>query len=107
MKSKVKFKLLNGEHKKAGDVCTYKYYAIHFGGVVVGYIDCTIRDLFQSHINPGYSVTVIITWASQHKSFRRYSNAFSNRSMKEARENRAKYINEAKQFAMSVLEPKA
>lgn len=106
MKLKVTFKPLNGEYDPAGSGVKSKCWQIKVNGVVTGHIDSRINDLNQSYTEPGYSCTVWITLTDGTLSFRRNSGTFSNRSMKEALENRAHYVAQAKKFAISILETK-
>jgi hypothetical protein len=76
-------------------------------GNVVGLIESCIRDLWMDRSNPGYSVTLTAKIFGSEKTFREYSAAFSNRSAKEARENRSIYFNRAKKWATKHFEKAA
>lgn len=104
MKPEVTFKPLNGEHDPAGSGVKTRCWQIKVNGVLAGFIDSRINDLNQSYTEPGYSCTVWITWADGTLSFRRNSGTFNNRSMKEALENRSRYVAEAKRWFKGLVE---
>lgn len=102
MSTKPKFKP-TGEY--VNDNVRSKVWEIVVGGEVVGHIETSIRDLYMSRSNPGYSVTVIGTMVKdQGAKFYKNSNAFSNRSSQEAHENRSEYVRRAKEWAVKYLE---
>jgi len=104
MTRKITFKPQEAEFCRPGDNTTNKYIDVKLDGKIVGIIDTSIRDLYQDRSNPGYSVTVSAVITGTDKKFYRNSTAFSNRTAKEARENRTSYIKEAKEWAKKVVE---
>jgi hypothetical protein len=94
---KISFKPTGPDYKNEN--VTRKDWDILVDGQVRGAINSDIRDLWMDLTNPGYSVTVTAQLPGVEPGFRRYSAAFSNRSAKEARENRSRYVAEAKEWA--------
>ena len=103
MPQKLKFKPTEAEWRMTGDNVTRKDWDILVDGEVVGQIESSIRDLNQSFSTPGYSVTVTAQINGVEKPFREYSGTFSNRSMRESRENRSVYVKRAKTWAQKRL----
>lgn len=101
--SKVTFKPTGAEYRIPGGNTVSRTWEIFLNGVLVGEIDTIIRDLFQSNATPGYSVTVTATINGVENKFYKNSSAFSNRSAREARENRSSYVNSAKEWAKKRL----
>ena len=101
---KITFKPRGPEFKWPGGNTVDKEWDVMLDGKPVGVIQSCIRDLWMDRANPGYSVVVDAHMVGYEKPFREYSAAFSNRSAKEARENRSIYFNRAKQWAKRYLE---
>lgn len=99
----VTFKPAGDEYRIPGGNTISRDWEIFLNGVFVGKIETTIRDLYQSNTTPGYSVTVTAAINGAENQFYKNSSAFSNRSAREARENRSSYINSAKEWAKKTL----
>jgi hypothetical protein len=103
MSQKVTFKPDGPESQWPGDNVKTKDWAIKIGDEVVGSIESHIRDLFMSRTQPGYSVTVTAVLHGVEKQYRENSAAFSNRNLREARDNRSTYLERAKQWVIKQL----
>jgi len=101
---KLVFKPRQPEFAMPGHNTVEKSWDVLLDGNLVGTIHSTIRDLWMDRSNPGYSVTVDANLSGREKPFREYSAAFSNRSAKEARENRSIYVRRAKAWAKKHFE---
>lgn len=96
---KMTFKPTGADFKLPGNNTVTRDWDIKVNGAVVGSIDSTIRDLNGDLSNPGYSVTVSASINGVTQTFYKNSGTFSNRSAREARENRSRYISAAKEWA--------
>lgn len=101
---KITFKPMSSGVRFPGDNVLAKSWDIRIDGKTVGSIESSIRDLYMSVSQPGYSVTVTANIEGKEKPFREYSAAFSNRNAREARENRSTYVRRAKAWAIKQLE---
>lgn len=99
MTQKITFKPQGAEGRLPGQNRITRTWDIKCDGVVVGTIESSIRDLNGDYSNPGYSVVVTSEIYGVVSKYYRTSNVFSNRSAREARENRSIYVSEAKVWA--------
>jgi hypothetical protein len=103
MAKKITFKPDGDEYRMPGDNVIKKKWIIRVNGEEAGLIRCEIRDLFMSLTSPGYSVTMTTEVLGVERTYREYSAAFSNRSMREAKENRSTYFQRSKEWAIEKL----
>lgn len=103
MSQKVTFKPDGAETQWPGDNVKNKDWKIMVGDKEVGTMESQIRDLNMSFTTPGYSVTVLVKIHGVEKPYREYSGTFSNRNLREARENRTNYVRRSKEWALKRL----
>jgi hypothetical protein len=103
MSQKVTFKPDGAETQWPGDNVKNKDWKIMVGDKEVGTMESQIRDLNMSFTTPGYSVTVLVKIHGVEKPYREYSGTFSNRNLREARENRTTYVRRSKEWALKRL----
>lgn len=104
MTAKVTFKPDGPEGQSHNGNAVVRAWSIKVGGEVIGTITSSIRDLYGSYSNPGYSVVVQADIVGHEKPYYRSSFAMDNRSIREARDNRSHYVREAKKWAAHIYE---
>lgn len=96
--NKITFRVLYPETREPGDNVITKILMVKKNGVRVGLIRTRISDANQSMAEPGYIVTAYYEEdGREQKMFYENSGTFSNRSLKEAKENLAEYVREIKE----------